>query len=66
MMKKHRYGRIINVTTGAACMDVIRSGTVAHISGYVASKIAQNSFTMLLAAETKVPKPCPSDPLFFQ
>ena len=49
LMKKHRYGRIVNVSSGAGAMAGMGGGTPA----YGVSKAALNALTIKLAAELR-------------
>jgi NAD(P)-dependent dehydrogenase (short-subunit alcohol dehydrogenase family) len=47
IMKKNKYGRIVNVSSGAGSLHYMGAGTPA----YSVSKAALNAFTRILAAE---------------
>jgi NAD(P)-dependent dehydrogenase (short-subunit alcohol dehydrogenase family) len=47
MMKRNKYGRIVNVSSGAGSLHYMGAGTPA----YSVSKAALNAFTRILAAE---------------
>lgn len=49
LMKKHHYGRIVNVSSGLGQLDEMQSGFTA----YRISKTALNAVTKILAAELK-------------
>ena len=49
LMKKNRYGRIVNVSSGAGSLHYMEGGTPA----YGISKVALNALTRKLAAELK-------------
>ncbi|MGH8703043.1 MAG: SDR family oxidoreductase [Burkholderiales bacterium] len=49
LMKKHRYGRIVNVSSGQGQLSDMGAGTPA----YRVSKTALNALTRVLAAESK-------------
>jgi NAD(P)-dependent dehydrogenase (short-subunit alcohol dehydrogenase family) len=49
MMKRNRYGRIVNVSSGAGSLHYMEGGTPA----YSISKVALNALTRKLAAELK-------------
>jgi NAD(P)-dependent dehydrogenase (short-subunit alcohol dehydrogenase family) len=46
-MKRNKYGRIVNVSSGAGSLHYMGAGTPA----YSVSKAALNAFTRILAAE---------------
>ena len=49
LMRKHRYGRIVNLSSGLGQLEGMGDGTPA----YRASKAALNALTLMLAAATK-------------
>lgn len=49
LMKKQRYGRIVNVSSGVGALKGMAGGT----SGYGLSKTALNGLTIKLAAELR-------------
>ena len=49
LMRKHRYGRIVNVSSGLGQLEGMGDGTPA----YRASKAALNTLTLMLAAATR-------------
>jgi len=49
LMRKHRYGRIVNLSSGLGQLESMGDGTPA----YRASKAALNALTLMLAAATK-------------
>ncbi len=49
LMRKHKYGRIVNVSSGAGALKGMRGGT----PGYGISKAALNALTIKLADELK-------------
>lgn len=49
MMKRHKYGRIVNVSSGAGAI----SGMSGGVPGYAVSKAALNVLTIKLAAELR-------------
>ncbi|HZC48650.1 MAG TPA: SDR family oxidoreductase [Nitrososphaeraceae archaeon] len=49
IMKRNRYGRIVNVSSGAGSLNYMSGGTPA----YSVSKVALNALTRILAAELR-------------
>ena len=49
IMKRNKYGRIVNVSSGAGSLHYMGGGTPA----YSVSKVALNAFTRILAAELR-------------
>ena len=47
LMKRNKYGRIVNVSSGAGSLNYMAGGTPA----YSVSKAALNAFSRILAAE---------------
>lgn len=47
LMRRHRYGRIVNVSSGAGSLTEMRGGTLA----YRVSKVSLNAITRILADE---------------
>jgi NAD(P)-dependent dehydrogenase (short-subunit alcohol dehydrogenase family) len=48
-MKRNKYGRIVNVSSGAGSLNYMGAGTPA----YSVSKAALNALTRILAAELR-------------
>ena len=50
IMKRNKYGRIVNVSSGAGSLNYMTGGTPA----YSVSKVALNAFTRVMGAELLV------------
>jgi len=54
LMRKHGYGRIINLSSGVGQLSVLAGpGMPTNLSGYALAKLALNGLTLLTAAEIK-------------
>ena len=51
LMKKQKYGRVVNVSSGYGALDAMNSGTGA----YKISKLALNGMTQIMADEVSEP-----------